>query len=515
MLEHSSMVELAIRDGASHLALEVAGISKSWGATKALSRVAFSLSAGEVLAVVGENGAGKSTLLSILSGVTTPDEGEIRLDGIAARLGSPHAARQSGIGTVFQELSLAKNLTVMENIFAGRLPSRFGFVDRATLRQRSNELFASLGLAIDPEAIVGELPLSSQQIVEIAKAISLDARVLLLDEPTSALNADEKAALFRVVRALKAAGTAIIYISHHLDEVLDLCDRILVLRDGHPVTLVDRDGVKVEDLVRAMTGRAIGAMDVSRRAPEKELVLEVRALDDGASVQDVSFSLRKREIVALAGLMGSGRSALAEMIAGLLPTRSGEIRFKGATIAPRGMAAAKRIGIGYIPPERKTQGLFLDMPLAANISAATLWRSSRLGLHDGAKLDGVAEGYVSRLSIKATGVDIHCRALSGGNQQKALLAKWLEVGPSLLVVEEPTKGVDVGAKQDIHRELLSLAASGAGILMVSSDLPEILSIAHRVLVMHQGRIVADLDCLETSEHEIVALASGLETSHAK
>jgi ABC-type sugar transport system ATPase subunit len=495
--------------------LEVANLTKSWGATRALTRVGFGLSTGEVLAIVGENGAGKSTLLGILSGVTQPDEGEIRLYGKAARFASPHAARQSGIGTVFQELSLARNLNVMENIFAGRLPSRFGFIDRAALRRKTNALFASLGLAIDPDAIVGDLPVSSQQIVEIAKAVSLDARVLLLDEPTSALNADEKAALFRVVHALKASGTAIIYISHHLEEVLDLSDRILVLRDGSGVALVDRADVMVEDLVRAMTGRAIGAVDASRRAPEKDVLLETSALGNGTDVHDVSFALRRGEIVALAGLMGSGRSALAEMIAGLQPAISGEIRLKGTVVAPRGMTAAKRLGIGYIPPERKTQGLFLDMPVAANVSAATLWRSSRLGLHDGSRVAVVAEGYVTRLAIKSDGVDVHCRALSGGNQQKVLLAKWLEVGPSLLVVEEPTKGVDVGAKQDIHRELLALAASGTGILMVSSDLPEILSLAHRVLVMHQGRIVADLDCLEASEHEIVALASGLETPHGQ
>lgn len=515
MPEHSLTPQSAYPESAGPPALDVVGISKSWGATKALTRVDFSLGAGEVLAVVGENGAGKSTLLGILSGVTQPDEGEIRRSGETVRFGSPHAAQQCGIRTVFQELSLAKNLSVMENIFAGRLPSRFGFVDRAALRVRSSSLFTSLGLAIDPSAIVGELPLSSQQIVEIAKAVSLETRVLLLDEPTSALNADEKAALFALVRSLKAAGTAIIYISHHLEEVMGLADRILVLRDGNAVCVVERPDVEVGDLVRAMTGRAIAGADAARKLPEAETLLEVASLDDGELVRDVSFSVRKGEILALAGLMGSGRSALAEIIVGLRPVARGRMTLGAVTIAPRSLSAAKRLGIGYIPPERKTQGLFLDMPVAANISAATLWRSSRFGVLDGAKAGSVAKDYISRLAIKAGGVDVHCRSLSGGNQQKVLLAKWLEVGPSLLVVEEPTKGVDVGAKQDIHRELLALAASGAGILMVSSDLPEILSLAHRVLVMHQGRIVADLDCCETSEHEIVALASGLETSNAE
>lgn len=515
MPEHSMTAENRAVAGAHGPALEIIDVSKSWGATKALTGVVFGLSAGEVLAVVGENGAGKSTLLGILSGVTQPDEGQIRLGERMMRFASPQAARQHGIGTVFQELSLAKNLSVMENIFAGRLPSRFGLVDRGEMRRRTDTLFQSLGLDIDPAAIVGDLPISSQQIVEIAKAVSLDARILLLDEPTSALNADEKAALFRVIQSLKRAGTAILYISHHLEEVLHLSDRILVLRDGVVVWVADRADVEVSDLVRAMTGRVIGAVDGTRRAPEKDVLLEVESLSDDGLFKSVSFSVRKGEIVALAGLTGSGRSALAETIVGLRRATSGEIRLCGKTVAPAGMAAAKRLGIGYIPPERKTQGLFLDLPVAANIAATTFSRSSRFGFHDQSAIDAVAERYVARLAIKASGVGVHCRALSGGNQQKVLLAKWLEAGPSLLVVEEPTKGVDVAAKQDIHRELLALAGSGAGILIVSSDLPEILSLAHRVLVMHQGRIVADRACIATTEHEIVALASGLETSHAR
>lgn len=489
--------------------LAVKQLTKSWGPTRALSGVSFALRDGEILAIVGENGAGKSTLLNILSGVVKPDGGEIALEGSMASFPSPHEAQRNGIGTVFQELSLAKNLSVMENIFAGRLPSRLGLVDYRHLRDKTRALFASLGLAIDADAIVGELPVSSQQVVEIAKAVSLNARILLLDEPTSALNADEKKALFALVRSLKASGVGIIYISHHLDEVLDLSDRIVVLRDGMLVSVEDSRHCDARTLVQGMTGREIGDRLENRLPPRAERLLDIRQLSDGNAVHDLSFSIQQGEIVGLAGLMGSGRGTLAGMLAGEVPHASGTMELKGKRVTPRGMTDAKRLGIGYIPPERKTQGLFLDLSVAANIAAATLARKSRRGLADEAAITRSAASYVERLKIKAAGVSATCRSLSGGNQQKVLLAKWLELDPTLLIIEEPTKGVDIGAKEDIHKELIKLAAAGTGILLVSSDLPEILSLAHRTLVMHRGRIVADLDCRQTTEHEIVAHASGL------
>lgn len=495
--------------------LEIVGLSKSWGSTQAASSVSFHLAAGEVLALVGENGAGKSTLLNMLSGVVAPDDGKIRMSGQVVALSSPHAAQALGIGTVFQELSLAHNLTVMENIFAGRLPSRFGLVDRKVLRQKTEALFSTLGIFIDPDATVNDLPVSSRQIVEIAKAVSLDAHVLLLDEPTSALNADEKAVLFRLVLSLKAKGVGIIYISHHLEEVIELADRIVVLRDGAVVSIVGRKEATARSLVRDMVGRLINE-DATPRTPQtSEKLLEVNAVSRGSAVRDVSLNVRKGEIVALAGLMGSGRGELAEMIVGLTKPSTGSLSVSGRPVSARGLGAAKHLGIGYIPPERKTQGLFLDLSVAANIAAATLQKATRHGFMSQSLLTDLARRHIGRLSIKASRTDVRCRSLSGGNQQKVLLAKWLEMDPKLLVVEEPTKGVDIAAKLDIHRELRRLAASGTGILMVSSDLPEILSLAHRVLVMHHGRIVADLDCRKTTEHEIIAHASGLtENAHA-
>jgi len=489
--------------------LAVEGVSKSWGATAALSGVSFDLAGGEVLGIVGENGAGKSTLLGVLSGVVRPDAGALRLSGGMVELPSPRAARTAGIATVFQELSLAKNQTVMENVFAGRLPSRFGFVDRDALRRQTQALLDTLGLSISPDAVVGELPVSSQQVVEIAKAMSGEARILLLDEPTSALNADEKAALFRLVASLRAKGVGIVFISHHLEEVLALSDRIVVLRDGHVVSTVEAGRTDPQQLVHAMVGRAIEARADGSSPSGGDILLDVEGLSDGAAVEGASLQVRCGEIVALAGLMGSGRSALAEMIVGLSRPAGGRMTLSGRAIAPGGIGEARRLGIGYVPPERKTQGLFLDLCVADNIAAARLSAYSRRGFLDRGAVRATAENYRRRLSIKCGGVDVDARALSGGNQQKVLLAKWLDIGPRLLVVEEPTKGVDIAAKQDIHRELAALAGSGAGVLVVSSDLPEILSLAHRVLVMHRGRIVADLDCAGAGEQEIVAKASGL------
>lgn len=489
--------------------LAVRGLSKSWGATAALSDVSFDLACGEVLGIVGENGAGKSTLLGILSGVVRPDAGMLRLSGTAVELASPRAARMAGIATVFQELSLAKSQTVMENVFAGRLPSRFGFVDRDALRRQTRALIDTLGLSISPDAVVGELPVSSQQVVEIAKAMSGEARILLLDEPTSALNADEKAALFRLVASLRASGVGVVFISHHLDEVLALSDRVVVLRDGHVVSTAAAAGTDPQALVQAMVGRVIAARADRSASLGGDVLLDVDGLSDGDAVEGASLQVRRGEIVALAGLMGSGRSALAEMIVGVSRPRNGRMTLSGRAIAPASVGEARRLGIGYVPPERKTQGLFLDLGVADNIVAARLSAHSRRGFLDRGAVRATAEGYRRRLSIKCRDVDVDVRALSGGNQQKVLLAKWLDTAPRLLVVEEPTKGVDVAAKQDIHRELASLAESGTGVLIVSSDLPEILSLAHRVLVMHGGRIVADLDCARTSEQEIVARASGL------
>lgn len=488
------------------LALE--GICKAYGSTQAARDVSFALYAGEVLALVGENGAGKSTIMGVLSGAIVPDAGLILIAGEARRLSSPYAAQSAGIGTVFQELSLVGNLTVKENLFAGRAPTRFGLVDRHRMRVEAQALMDRMGVTIDPDARVADLPMSSRQIVEIAKALSLDARILLLDEPSSALNAGEKELLFNLVAKLKAAGVGIIYISHHLNEVMALADSIIVMRSGSVVARLPQAEARLDDIVRHMVGHPVGAAEPLPATDSASPLLVVDELSGRDQVETISFTLAAGEILAVAGLVGSGRDELARLILGLERRRAGRMSLGGRPLALKGIAQAKRRGIGYVPPERKSEGLFLDLSVAANIAAASLEKTTVCGLLSDRRMTRLAAALVTRLRIKgAPGTS--CRALSGGNQQKVLLAKWLARAPRLLVVEEPTKGVDVAAKEDIHRALRELAAKGTALLMISSDLPEILQNAHRVLVMRRGRVVADLACATTSEREIIAHAAGV------
>jgi ABC-type sugar transport system ATPase subunit len=489
--------------------LELRNLSKAYGATQALDDVSLTARSGEIHALIGENGAGKSTLINVVSGVVRPDRGEIGLAGALVRMESPQAAHRLGIGTVHQELSLSELLSVAENIFAARLPSRYGFVDSRELRRRAKAIFDSLELSLDPDQKVGTLPVSSRQLVEIAKALSLDARLLLLDEPTSALNANEKEALFRLIRQLRARGIGIIYISHHLHEVTALADRITVLRDGRVVATHQASSVTPEILVKQMVGRAIERSSRYAATALGKPVLEVRDLSANNAFSDVSLTINAGEIVGLAGLLGAGRGALAASLAGLEPPSDGDLLFDGRKLALTNLRQAMALGIGYIPAERKTEGLFLDLSLADNIVAACLNRFSRFGIFDRRRQHETAARHIQALNIRSEGPQTRCGALSGGNQQKVLLAKWLERRPRLLILQEPTKGVDIAAKSDIHGKLRSLAAQGAAIFFVSSDLPEILSLSHRILVMHRGRITASLRPEETSEEEIMSCASGL------
>lgn len=489
--------------------LAIQSLSKAYGATQALADVSLSVHAGEIHALVGENGAGKSTLINVLSGVVRPDSGEIYLADAPLRLDSPEAAQRLGISTVHQELSLSELLSVAENMFAARIPSRFGLVDSRELRRRTQAVFKTLGLSLDPDEPVGSLPVSSRQLVEIAKALSLDARLLLLDEPTSALNANEKDALFRLIRRLRAGGIGIIYISHHLHEVTALADRITVLRDGYVVATHEASSVTPEVLVRQMVGRAINRRGPSADPSIGKVFMQARSLSVANAFSNISLTIRAGEIIGLTGLLGAGRGALAECLAGIESLSQGEILIEGRNIALTGLRQAMALGIGYIPAERKTEGLFLELNLADNLVAACLDRFSRFGIFDKRRQQETAERHIKALNIRAQGPQTICGALSGGNQQKVLLAKWLERRPRLLILQEPTKGVDIAAKSDIHQKLQSLAAQGTAIFFVSSDLPELLGLSHRILVMHGGGITATLDPKETTEEEIMGYASGL------
>jgi ribose transport system ATP-binding protein len=494
--------------------LDVRNVSKAYGATKALRDVSLSVLPGEIHAIVGENGAGKSTLINILSGVVKPDKGEISFAGTVPRIDSPQAAQQLGIGTVHQELSLAELLTVAENIFAARLPSRHGLVDRKGLTSRAEAVLGSLGLSLDPGQRVGTLPLSSRQLVEIAKALSLDAKLLLLDEPTSALNANEKDALFGLVRRLRSKGMGIIYISHHLNEITSLADRITVLRDGRVVASHQAGSITAEVLVHEMVGRDIGPRaDIGRRQIGNPL-LAARDLFLPDAFSGVNFTIHTGEIISLVGLLGSGRSALASCLAGLRTPRQGAILIDGKSVKLTSLRHAMALGIGYMPADRKTEGLFLELSLGDNIASASLQKFSAGGVYDTRKKDETARAYIRSMNIRSEGPRTRCAALSGGNQQKVLLAKWLETKPRLLLVEEPTKGVDIASKSEIHSRLQKLAAQGTAIVFVSTDLPEILALSHRILVMYRGSIVAMLTPPATSEQEIMAFASGLNREAA-
>ena len=488
--------------------LSTRNVSRRFGATVALDGVSIDLSAGEVHAVIGENGAGKSTLTNILSGVVQPDSGDVLIDGKVVTIGSPRRAQALGIATVFQELSLTETVSVGENIFAGRAPSRFGLIDWPRLEREAHALLAELGIELDVRQPLTEAPVSVRQMVEIAKAISLKARALLLDEPTAALSPVEVERLFELIRRLAARGLGIIYISHHLSEVLAIADRITVLRDGRVVAQHRPQEVDQDRLVRDMVGHDVSRLRRTRAAAAGDIVLEARNLSRTHEFQNVDLALKAGEIVGLAGLMGSFRSELGQTLCGILQPGSGEIRLHGKPVRFRGLAHAIGERIAYVPQDRKNDGLFLDMALAENIAAASQSSVSRHGIFSPARNAALAADAIARLGIKASGPESAVRALSGGNQQKALLARWLAIDPRIIIVDEPTRGVDVAAKYDIHVLLAELAGKGAAILVISSDLAELLNLADRLVVMHAGRIVGELDPATAREEDIIALASG-------
>lgn len=496
-------------------------LSKSFGATHAVRGVSFTVQAGEVHALVGENGAGKSTLINMIAGVFAPDTGQILLQDEPQELTSTAAAANAGIATVFQELSLVDGLSVAENICAGHAPTRFGIIDRAAMADRASRLLARVGAELPSEIPVGTLMASQRQLVEIAKAIGqlrLDedqprqVRALILDEPTSALTADEKACLFVAVRDLRAQGVGIIYISHHLSEVLALADRITVLRDGASVWTKAALGLTTEDLVRAMVGRDVVRASRSQSAPGQTLA-QINGVFKAGSVQDLSLSVRAGEVLAVAGLDGSGREMVARLLAGIETPDQGQITLSGVQ-HPGTLRGAMRAGVAYVPDDRKSLGLFLDMSIAANCVATDLGQVTRAGLVQEALIRLAGAQVIHEQGVRASGPDATVRSLSGGNQQKVLLGKWLRRAPRLLIVEEPTKGVDIGAKRDIHAQITALARQGAAVVVVSSDLPEILELSDRIAVLHQGRLTGLIEARTATEETVLALASGLAVDAA-
>jgi len=493
--------------------LELRGISKRFGASRALAGVDFSLARGEIHALCGENGAGKSTLMNIIDGIHQPDEGEISLDGRAVVIDGPAQAMRLGIGLVHQEIALCGDATVAENIFMPEINAgKSAWMNYASLNERAATVLRRLGQDIDPARLVKDLSISTQQLIEIAKALTLDCKVLILDEPTAALTDNESAALFKVLHDLQAQGIGIIYISHRMAEIFAHCTRVTVLRDGRnvhsgPLSELDADG-----LVRRMVGRDLGNYYPPKQddATHGEPVLEVRDIADGERVHGVSFTLRRGEILGIAGLMGAGRSELAETVCGLRTATRGTVRLRGRTLAIRKYSDALREGIAYLSEDRKAAGVFLDLPIAQNIASMALKRvSSRFGLLQRPAEHRLAVELGVRLRLKSDGVDIDVASLSGGNQQKVAIAKLLATNPSVLLMDEPTRGVDVGAKSEIHHILRELASQGVGVIVISSELPEIIGLCDRALVIRDGRLAGEAQDDDMTEEALLRLASGL------
>jgi rhamnose transport system ATP-binding protein len=477
---------------------------------RALSGVSFDLMPGEVHALLGENGAGKSTLIKIMSGVYRPDAGSIFVDGRETRLDTPDDARRAGIATIYQELLLFPDLSVAENIFIGHAPKRgLGRIDLKAMRARAEELIASLDIDDLPaDAPVGSLSVGNRQRVEILRALSHEARVLIMDEPTAALTEADVTRLFAIVRRLKARGVAIIYISHRLDEIFALSDRVTVLRDGAFVGTRVTEEVKVGELVEMMVGRRIEQLFPKIEVPVGEPVLEARDLVRPPMTCSVSFTVRAGEIVGFAGLVGSGRSELAQTLFGVTPAISGEIRIGGRSVTIRSAAQARDLGLAYVPEDRATQGLVRPMSVLHNFSLAALPQFTRFGFIDRGGERRLAEAGVAQFGVKTSSLEEVAGRLSGGNQQKIVLGKWLANQPRLLILDEPTRGIDVGAKAEIHRLMGELARQGVAIVMISSELPEVLGMSDRVLVMREGRIVAEFPRAEATQQAVGSAMMG-------
>ena len=492
--------------------LQVASVSKRFPGVLALENVSLTLAPGEVLAVVGENGAGKSTLMKILAGVQAPDSGEILLDGHAVTIDSVRAAQRLGIALIHQELNLADNLTVAANIFLGREPRRGWFIQQRETETGSTSVLQQVGLDVSPRTLVSTLSLGRQQLVEIAKALSAQARVLIMDEPTSSLSQHESEALFRVIKELRARGVSILYISHRLGEVKELADRVVVLRDGRNAGELAREEITHDNLVRLMVGRNfLKAENRKQKTETGTAALAVRALRTAAQPQhQLNFSLQPGEIVGVAGLVGAGRTEMLLALFGIEPAVGGEILLNGIAqkiSSPRDAIAA---GLALVPEDRKQQGVILEMAVRENLSLPSLRRDAHAGFRDAKRESYIADEMIAKLDVKTPSPGQLVQFLSGGNQQKIVIGKWLALQPRVLLLDEPTRGIDVGAKQEIYKLIEQLADDGVAVLFVSSEMEEILRLSDRALVMHEGRITGELPRAELSEEAVMTLATGRE-----
>ncbi|MCZ2403646.1 sugar ABC transporter ATP-binding protein [Paenarthrobacter sp. Z7-10] len=491
-----------------HPLLTLKQVSKSFGPVNVIKDVTVSVHAGAVQVLLGENGAGKSTLIKMMAGVYQPDGGQILIDGKPVSLPSTRAAEEHGIATIHQELNLVGTMSVAENVMLGRMPKKFGLVDRKAMRRQARAAMELIGLDVDVDTPVGELGIARQQLVEIAKALSISARILILDEPTAALTRHETQSLFKVVADLRRQGVGMLFISHHLDEIAEIGDSVTVLRDGEFVAEVPAS-TDEDELVRLMVGRSIEDQ-FPRRSSAADLPAEILAVEHLSSkgkFEDISFTVRAGEVLGISGLVGAGRTELIRAIAGADRYDSGEVKVRGRRLTKGSVQAAIRAGLGHVPEDRKGQGLVLDASVNENLGYATLSSSARMGLSDFSGQRGRAEAVARTVRIRMHTIDQPVRSLSGGNQQKAVFGRWIIAASTVLLLDEPTRGVDVGAKVEIYELMNAITDAGGAIVMVSSELPEVLGMSDRILVLRDGRLAGEFSAAEATQDKVMTLAA--------
>ena len=489
--------------------IEMKGIDKSFGSNQVLKDAGFVLNDGEIHALMGENGAGKSTLMKILTGVYTRDAGTVLVDGKEVCYKNPQEAEKAGIVFIYQEINSLFDLTVEENLFMGKeITKGFGIVDRKAMRAKAQEVMDRMGVSIPVDAVMGELSVGQQQMVEICKALMADAKVLIMDEPTAALTESETEGLFRVINALREKGVSIVYISHRMEEIFALCDRITILRDGQYIGTRFIKDINMDDVVQMMIGREIGERFPKRDCAIGDEVLRVEGLSHQKIFKDVSFTVHAGEVLGVAGLMGAGRTEIMQAIFGNLPTVAGKIYINGKEKAIRNPRHAIKAGIGFITEDRKTEGLLLEKSIAENIEICNFGKTANMGVRSKSKRAKLVQQGIEDFHIKCFDPEHECGNLSGGNQQKVVLAKWVATDPKILILDEPTRGVDIGAKKEIYSVINDLAAKGVAVVMVSSELPEVLGMSDRIMVVHEGHVTGIIDAATADQAKVMTLATG-------
>ena len=489
--------------------IEMCGIDKSFGSNQVLKQAGFTLESGEVHALMGENGAGKSTLMKILTGVYTKDAGTVLVDGKEVNYKNPQEAEKAGIVFIYQELNVMFDLTVEENLFMGKeIHGKFGICDKKAMQKKAQEALNTLGVNISPKTVMSELSVGQQQMVEICKALMADAKVIIMDEPTAALTQSETVALFKVIESLRKKGVSMVYISHRMEEIFELCDRITVLRDGSYIGVKNIPETNMNEIVKMMIGREIGERYPSRDVKIGKEVLKVKGLTRKGTFHDVSFSVRAGEVLGVSGLMGAGRTEIMQAIFGNLSYENGTIEIDGKEVKISNPRQAMEHGIGFITEDRKTEGLMLDKSIRENISLCNLGRISKSFVVSKEAEKDMVEEAIKELHIKCFGPFHECNNLSGGNQQKVVLAKWILTNPKILILDEPTRGVDIGAKKEIYSIINKLSAQGVAIIMVSSELPEVLGMSDNIMVVREGEVRGIISYEEANQERVMTLATG-------